>query len=221
MFHGMRIEIYSDVVCPWCYIGKRRLDAALRREALADVTVVWRPHQLHPNLPPGGVDRDDYLKRRYGAAADRARTPRHIVAEGADADIRFNFAAMRRLPNTLAAHRLLHRAEDTGRQHALAETLFRFFFCDGRDVGDIDTLCEAADEAGLEAADAGAWLRGEDGTATVREAMHEGLARGVAGVPCYLLGGGFMLPGAQSTDTMARFIERARTKLAAASRTAS
>ena len=217
----MRIEIYSDVVCPWCYIGKRRLDAALRTEALADVEVVWRPYQLHPNLPPDGVDREDYLKRRYGAAAERARTPRRIVAEGADADIRFNFEAMRRLPNTLAAHRLLHRAEDTGRQHALAETLFRFVFCDGRDVGDIDTLCEAAHEAGLDAADTGTWLRGDEGVATVREAMREGLARGVAGVPCYLLGGGFMLPGAQGADTMVQFIERARTKLATASAKAS
>ena len=130
----MRIEIYSDVVCPWCYIGKRRLDAALETDALADVEVVWRPHQLHPNLPPAGLDREDYLQRRYGEAAERARAPQRIVAEGADAGIRFNFEAMRRMPNTLAAHRLLHFAEDTGRQHALAEALFRFFFCDGRDV---------------------------------------------------------------------------------------
>ncbi len=217
----MRIEIYSDVVCPWCYIGKRRLDAALRTEALADVEVVWRPHQLHPNLPPGGVDREDYLKRRYGAAAERARAPRRIVAEGTDAGIGFNFQAMRRLPNTLAAHRLLHFAEGTGRQHALAETLFRFVFCDGRDVGDIDTLREAAHEAGLDAQAAGAWLATDEGTATVREQQREGLERGVAGVPCYLLGGGFMLPGAQSSDTMVQFIERARTKLASATARAS
>lgn len=217
----VRIEIYSDVVCPWCYIGKRRLDAALETDALADVDVVWRPHQLHPNLPPAGLDREDYLQRRYGEAAERARAPQRIVAEGADVGIRFNFNAMHRMPNTLAAHRLLHFAEDTGRQHALAETLFRFFFCDGRDVGDPETLCEAAHEAGLDAQAASAWLATDGGTATVQEQLREGLERGVAGVPCYLLGGGFMLPGAQSSDTMAQFIERARTKLAAASATSS
>ncbi len=210
----MRIEIYSDIVCPWCFIGKRRLDAALQTPAGNGVEVVWRPYQLHPNLPPAGLDREDYLARRYGEAAGRARAPRRIVAEGLDAGIHFNFDAMRRMPNTLAAHRLLHCAQTEGNQHALAETLFRFHFCAGRDVGDIETLCEAAEEAGMDAAAAGAWLRSDRGEAAVREQMQGALAHGVAGVPCFLLGGGFMLPGAQDSATMAQFIERAKAKLA-------
>lgn len=214
MFH-MRIEIYSDVVCPWCYIGKRRLDAALKTDAGQGVTLLWRPYPLHPNLPAAGLDREEYLARRHGANADRARAPPRIVAEGEDAGIRFNFAAIRRMPNTLAAHRLLDHAATAGDQHGLAETLFRFHFCEGRDLSDTDTLCEAAGEAGLDADGARAWLAGDGGVANVYRQVQEALAHGVAGVPGYLLGGRFLLPGAQSADTMAQFIARAKRKLAA------
>ncbi|MCY4013512.1 MAG: DsbA family oxidoreductase [Gammaproteobacteria bacterium] len=143
----MLIEIYSDVICPWCYVGKRRLDKALTAPACDDVDVVWRPFQLYPNLPSSGMDRDEYLARRYGEKADRARAPRQIVEEGEDAGIAFDYGAIGRMPNTLTAHRLLDYAERRSGadvQHELAEVLFRYYFCEGRDVGDVDTLCEAA-----------------------------------------------------------------------------
>lgn len=213
MMACMIIEIYSDVICPWCFIGKRRLDAALATPAGEGVEVAWRPYQLHPNLPPGGMDRSAYLKRRHGDAAERAKAPRRILEEGEDAGIAFDYAAIARLPNTFAAHRLLENAADTGHQHALAETLFRFYFCEGRDVGDVGALCDAAAESGMDAAQARALLTGDVGEATVRKRIAEAFERGVAGVPCYLLGGGFMLPGAQSSDTVAQFIERAKAKL--------
>ena len=213
MMACMMIEIYSDVICPWCFIGKRRLDAALATPAGEGVEVVWRPYQLHPNLPPGGLDRGEYLKRRYGDAAERAKAPRRILEEGEDVGIAFNYAAIARLPNTFAAHRLLEAAAEAGRQHTLAETLFRHYFCEGRDVGDVATLCDAAAESGMNAAQARDLLTGGEGETTVRKRIGEAFERGVAGVPCYLLGGGFMLPGAQSSNTMAQFIERAKAKL--------
>lgn len=216
----MLIEIFSDVICPWCYIGKRRLDSALATPACADIDVVWRPFQLYPNLPAAGMDRDEYLERRYGDRADPNRAPRMIVAEGQDVGIKFDYGAIRRMPNTLTAHRLLDYAEQDSSaavQHQLAEVLFRYYFCEGRDVGDVDTLCEAAAEVGLEADDARRYLDGradeEDMLARIRGAFEIG----VVSVPCYLLGGGFMLPGAQTSAVMLQFIERAKSKLAEAS----
>ena len=147
----MLIEIYSDVVCPWCYIGKRRLDGALATAAGEDVEVAWRPYQLYPNLPATGMDRDEYLARRYGDRADRARVPRRIVEEGEDAGISFDYGSIGRMPNTLTAHRLLDHAEHVAGaevQHELAEVLFRYYFCEGRDVGDLDTLCEGGGGGG-------------------------------------------------------------------------
>lgn len=211
----MLIEIYSDVICPWCYIGKRRLDAALATAAGAGIELVWRPYQLYPNLPQDGMDRDDYLARRYGERADRARVPRQIVAEGEDAGIAFDYGAIRTMPNTLAAHRLLDYAEKVkgpAAQHQLAEVLFRCYFCEGKDVGDIDTLCDAAETVGLASDDVRGYLDfGGDGNSMLAR-IQQALAVGVVSVPCYLIGG-FMLPGAQTTDTMCQFIERAKSKL--------
>lgn len=213
----MLIEIYSDVICPWCYIGKRRLDKALASPACDDVDVVWRPFQLYPNLPAAGMDRDEYLARRYGEKADRARAPRLIVEEGEDAGIAFDYAAIGRMPNTLTAHRLLDYAErQSGAdvQHELAEVLFRYYFCEGRDVGDADTLCQAASEVGLDALEARRYLDERADEDFMLARIRNAFEIGVVSVPCYMLGGGFMLPGAQSSDVMLQFIERAKSKLA-------
>lgn len=213
----MLIEIYSDVICPWCYIGKRRLDNALATPACDDVDVVWRPFQLYPNLPAAGMDRDEYLARRYGEKADRARAPRLIVEEGEDAGIAFDYRAIGRMPNTLTAHRLLdYTACQSGAdvQHELAEVLFRYYFCEGRDVGDADTLCQAASEVGLDGPKARRYLDERADEDSMRARIRSAFEIGVVSVPCYMLGGGFMLPGAQSSEVMLQFIERAKSKLA-------
>lgn len=216
----MLIEIYSDVICPWCYVGKRRLDEALASQAGEDVDVVWRPFQLYPNLPAAGMDRDEYLARRYGEKADRARAPRLIVQEGEDAGIAFDYGAIGTMPNTLTAHRLLDYAERQAGadvQHELAEKLFGYYFCEGRDVGDVDTLCQAASEVGLDAAETRGYLDERADEDFMRARIRSAFEIGVVSVPCYLLGGGFMLPGAQSSEVMVQFIERAKSKLAQAS----
>ena len=206
----MEIEIFSDVVCPWCYIGKRRLERALQTPAGQGVGRRWRPYQLHPGLPPGGVDRAEHLKARYGAAADLGRMPKRLAAEAEEVGIAFNFAAIKRQPNSLQAHRLLEFAEPRGRQDELAEVLFRFHFCLGKDVGDNAVLAEAAQQAGLDGEKAAAFLAGNDGVEEVRTQLGRAADLGIAGVPCYLLAGRFTLPGAQTEDVMAQFIERAK-----------
>ncbi len=206
----MEIEIFSDVVCPWCYIGKKRLDRTLQTPAGQGVTLRWRPYQLYPGLPPEGVDRAAHLKARYGANANPGHVPERLQAEAQDAGLRFDFAAIKRLPNTFQAHRLLEFAEPRGVQHELAEVLFNFHFCAGEDVGRADTLAKAAEQAGLDKDEAAAHLNGDGGAEAVREQLGRAAAVGVAGVPCYLLAGGFTLPGAQTAEVMAQFIQRAR-----------
>lgn len=206
----MEIEIFSDVVCPWCYIGKRRLERALQTPAGQGVSLRWRPYQLHPGLPPGGVDRAEHLRARYGAAADLGRLPKRLEAEAEDVGIRFNFAAIKRQPNSFQAHRLLEFAEPRGRQHELAEALFEFHFCLGRDLGDAATLAAAAQQAGLSGKQAAAHLAGDEGAEEVRQQLGRAADLGIAGVPCYLLAGRFTLPGAQTEDVMAAFIDRAK-----------
>ena len=209
----MQIEIFSDVVCPWCYIGKRRLDAVLQTPAGEGVTLRWRPYQLRPGLPAQGVDRDEYLRARYGEDADPGRVPQRLAAEAQDAGLNFDFAAMERMPNTFQAHRLMELAWDRGVQHPLAEALFDAFFRAGKDIGQPAVLIEVAERCGIDGAEAAHFLDGDTGTDRVREQLERAEDIGVSGVPSYLLAGRFTLPGAQTPEVMGRFIQRAKERL--------
>ena len=209
----MRIEIFSDLVCPWCYIGKRRLDAALAGPAGDGVELVWRAYQLYPGLPADGMARDEFMKLRFGSGGG-GDGRRRLVAEAAEAGITMNFDAIERMPNTLLGHRLLHLARPHGVQHELAETLFRAYFEEGRDVGDLEVLLEAAGAQGLDAAELREALASGAGAEAVRGELDRADNIGVTGVPCFVLAGAFAIPGAQSSETMAQVITRARDKLA-------
>ena len=210
----MEIEIFSDVVCPWCYIGKKRLDAVMDTPVGEGVTLRWRPYQLYPNLPPDGMDRARYLEARYGADADRGRVPERIEAEAGEVGLKLDFSAIEKMPNTFQAHRLLELAAAHGVQHELAELLFDDYFCSGRDVGDPDVLVEAAETLGLERDPVRDYLAGTEGVDAVREQLERAVEVGVSGVPCYLLAGRFALPGAQAPEVMAQFITRAKSLVA-------
>jgi predicted DsbA family dithiol-disulfide isomerase len=210
----MQIEIYSDVVCPWCYIGKRRLDAVLQSSAGDDVVVRWRPYQLYPDIPHAGYLREAFVLARNPGAQDvdalLSRIPSRIAAEAADVGLQFDFAAMKYMPNTKLAHRLLEFAVEPGVQHQLAEVLFRYYFCEGRDVGDREVLIEAAAELGMDPRLVRDRLAGQEGVDEVERQLNRSIELGVNGVPCILLGGAFMLPGAQTEDVIESFIVRAK-----------
>jgi predicted DsbA family dithiol-disulfide isomerase len=212
----MQIEIFSDVVCPWCYIGKRRLDAVLETETGAGVQVTWRPYQLYPQIPDGGVPRERFMRARFGSDADASAVYRRVREEADGEGLELRFDRIEVAPNTFKAHRLLSWAEPTGRQHELAEVLFRYYFCDGRDVGDAGELAAAAAEAGLEADEARDVLAGHDEIDKVRSELSLAEAAGVTGVPFFVMAGRFAIPGAQPRDVMAQLIERARQRLAEA-----
>ena len=210
----LQIEIFSDVVCPWCFIGKRRLDRALAGGLGEGATIRWRPYQLQPNIPVEGVDRMAYLTRRYGDQADASRAPKRIVEEAAGEGIEMRYDLIRRMPNTLQAHRLLEYAFDLGCQHELAEALFNAYFCEGRDVGDLATLCDVAEQIGLERQAAERFMRSDAALEEVRAQLARAPEVGVSGVPGYYLADSFLLPGAQTSETMEQIISRVKEKIA-------
>ena len=210
----MEIEIFSDVVCPWCYIGKRRLDAVLQTPVGDGVTLRWRPYQLRPRLPAEGLDRMEYLRARYGEDADPGHVPQRLAEEAEDAGLTFNFAAMGRMPNTFQAHCLMELAREGGAQHQLAEALFDAYFNAGKDIGQKATLIEAAEQAGIDGTMAAQYLDGNAGADAVRNQLERAQDLGVSGVPSYLLAGRFTLPGAQTPEVMGQFIQRAKERLA-------
>ena len=212
----MHIEIFSDVVCPWCYIGKRRLDAILDSPAGEGLSVTWRPYQLYPQIPEEGIPRQTFMAARFGDGAQASEIYQRIRAEAEQEGLELDFEGIRMAPNTLRAHRLLSWAENSGRQHELAEALFRSYFREGRDVGDPEVLAAVAGEAGLDPDAAAAMLVSQDEVDKVRQELSLAEAVGVTGVPFFVMAGKFAIPGAQPREVMAQLIERARERLATA-----
>lgn len=212
----MLIEIFSDVVCPWCFIGKRRLDEVLSMPVGEGITIRWRPWQLMPNLPREGIDRIEQLRNRYGNNASLERIPGRIRDEASSVGLDLNYAAIKKTPNTAAAHALLEDAFEAGKQHELAEALFRAHFLEGRDVGDRETLSEIALTCELDKTRIATCLSARE----MRRAEHEissqrerAMELNIAGVPSFLLADSYVLPGAQTVDALAQIIERAKSRL--------
>ena len=164
----LSIDIVSDVVCPWCYIGKRKLEAALARRASDDaqrVQVRWLAFQLNPDIPTGGVDRRSYLEKKFGGPERAQQIYARVKAAGQEVGIPFDFERIVRQPNTVNAHRLIAWAQDLdlAASDALVERLFRAYFIDGIDIGDIDALAKLAGDAGFDATAARAWLGSDSG----------------------------------------------------------
>jgi predicted DsbA family dithiol-disulfide isomerase len=201
------------VVCPWCYIGKRRLDAVLASTVGEGIQVTWRPYQLYPQLPDLGMPREEFMRARFGSNADVSALYQRVLDEAASVGLELDFSRIRRAPNTLRAHRLLSWAESSGRQHALAEALFSGYFQQGMDIGDSRELARVAGEVGLDPEAAANLLAGQDELAKVRAELALGQAVGVTGVPFFVLAGRFAIPGAQPQEVMSQFITRARERL--------
>ena len=209
----MQLEVFSDSVCPWCWIGKRRLETALAMPGCEDVTVIWRAFQLYPEIPAEGMDRDAFMRARFGAGGASSEMRQRLEAEGQKEGLTFAFGAAKRMPNTLHAHRLERWAHVVGgasAQDRLVETLFVRYFADGQDLGDKDILAAAAGAAGLDQQAAREWLDTSEGTAEVRHEVSWSRENGITGVPCFVLPNGYGIPGAQDAETLARLIRRGK-----------
>jgi predicted DsbA family dithiol-disulfide isomerase len=205
----LAIEIVFDFVCPWCYLGVKRLTRLLERRPDLAVELVWRPFLLNPDMPRTGMARADYMIRKFGAE-DRARRLYASIADlGAAEGIGFNFAAIRRTPSSVDAHRLVKYAGRFGAADALVEAVFKAHFVEGADIGSIPMLLYLARRLGLDDEGAEAFLSAAEGAEFVHAENLHAHRLGINGVPCFLIDGEHAIAGAQESEVLERLIDLA------------
>ena len=203
----MQIDVISDTICPWCFIGKRRLARAMALRPAIAFDVRWRPFQLNPTMPAAGMERGAYLTAKFGVA-DAGQMYRQIAAEGEKDGIVFAFDAIRRTPNTIDSHRLIRWAEAAGVQDDIVERLFIAYFENGEDIGDVRVLADIADISGMDGVVTAQML--EEGTDLELVAREDQIARemGVTGVPAMIFGGKLAVSGAREPQVLVSVIDR-------------
>jgi predicted DsbA family dithiol-disulfide isomerase len=214
----MQIDIVSDTVCPWCFIGKRRLGRALALRPDVPVQVFWRPYRLDPTIPREGVDRKAYLKAKFGDTPRSAAMGDAIRSEGAGEGIDFAFDKIAKTPNTLDSHRLIRWAFGAGVQDALVERLFTAYFIEGRDIGDAGVLADVAGEAGMDAKLIADLLSQDADLAEVEREAGMANEMGITGVPTFIFDGKFAISGAREPEILVRIIDKALAESADAAR---
>ncbi|MBA2252291.1 MAG: DsbA family oxidoreductase [Nitrospirales bacterium] len=207
--HGLAIDIYSDVVCPWCYIGKRRLEGALYQSSVGqEHRVTWRPFELNPTMPRPGMDRRVYLEGKFGGPEALRSMQDRVAAVGEKEGIPFAFDLILMTPNTFDAHRLIWHAEQQKKQDDVVEALFHGYFIEGLDIGELEVLASIAQRSGLDGADACGFLKSHKGEAEVREAQGQGQRLGLRAVPHFVLNERLAISGAQPVETFRSAIEQ-------------
>jgi predicted DsbA family dithiol-disulfide isomerase len=204
------IDVVSDVVCPWCFLGKRRLEAAIRDSGEGPIAVRWRPYQLDPSIPAGGMDRRAYMRAKFKDDARLQSIHDHLTELGAEVGAAYAFDKIKRAPNTLDAHRLIRWAEVGDQQNAVVERLFQLYFEQGRDIGDRALLATIAGECGMDAALVAKRLTERDDIDAVEAEIAQAQAMGVTGVPFFIFASRLGVPGAQAVDVLAKAIAQAR-----------
>ena len=213
----MRIDIVFDTICPWCYIGKRRLETALTRFPRLGVQPQWHPFLLNPDMPPDGSDRGAYLARKFGSEARLRRIHGTIGDAGQSVDIDFAFERIGRIPNTVDSHRLVRFAERAGKADAAVEALFYDYFVNGKDIGDTAVLLRVGANLGLDTDRLGAYLDSDVDVSLIHDQNARAHRRGINGVPCFLIDGRLAISGAQEPPVLARVLEVALAEERAAS----
>ena len=205
----MQIDVISDTVCPWCFIGKRRLMRAMALRPNIVFDVKWRPYRLDPTVPKSGMDRQAYMRAKFGDDPMKiVEMHKLIAAEGAKDGIEFDFAAIRRRPDTLDSHRLIRWAEANGVQDEVVERLFIAYFENGEDIGDIRVLADIADMSGMDGVEAAEMLEGDTDSALVEREDQIAHEMGVTGVPAMIFGSKLAVSGAREPEMLALVIDR-------------
>jgi len=206
-----RIDVISDAICPWCWIGKRQLDRALPILAKQGLrfAAAWLPFQLNPDMPAGGVARDDYRIQKFGSLARSQEADARVAEAGAAVGLKFRHDLMRRTPNTIDAHRVIRLAGQHGVQSAVVEALFRGYFTEGADIGDHATLASLAAGAGLDPLAVAAMLAGEAGRQEVLADDQSARQGGLDGVPTFVMESHVLFSGAVPADVMAEAFAKA------------
>jgi predicted DsbA family dithiol-disulfide isomerase len=212
----LTIDVVSDVVCPWCYLGEKRLEAALA-DAPQPVAVRWRPYQLDPTIPEGGLDRAEYMAKKFGKSGRLQSVHDNLTRLGAEVGVPFAFDKIKRAPNTLDAHRLVRWASSAGVQGRVVDRLFKAYFVEGLDIGDRSVLTEIAGECGLDAELVEKLLADGADVELVREEIAQAQAMGVSGVPFFIFAGRIGVSGAQEPSVLRQAMTQARQAMAESS----
>ncbi|WP_404309802.1 DsbA family oxidoreductase [Neorhodopirellula lusitana] len=199
---NLTVDVISDVICPWCYIGKRRLEKAIAAiDGQHDVNVHWHPFQLNPTMPKEGISRQEYRTRKFGSWERSLELDADVVAVGESEGIHFDFDKSERTPNTVDAHRLIWLAEQHGCQDTIVEALFAAYFTQGKDIGNQQTLVDLVAEAGLDRKAADTMLNSDDAMDVILNGKEMSQQHGVTGVPFFIINKRITLSGAQAPET--------------------
>ncbi|MEX0970551.1 MAG: DsbA family oxidoreductase [Paracoccaceae bacterium] len=201
-----RLDIISDPICPWCYIGKARLEAALQKAPEGVFDIHWHPFQLNPDMPPQGRDRRDYLESKFGGAQGAAKAYAPVAAAAKDSGLTINLEKITRTPNTLDAHRLIHWAGIEGVQNAAVNALFEANFVQGLDISDHAVLADIAETAGMERGATLALLASDADREDIQARDKQAREMGVGGVPCFIVANKYAVEGVQPAETWASII---------------
>ena len=206
MTQQIKLDIMSDPICPWCYIGKTHLDKALAEVPDHPFVIEWHPFQLNPDMPDEGMDRREYLERKFGGKDGAVRAYAPVVEHAENAGLNIDFEGMKRTPNTLDAHRLIHWAGIEGKQDAVVDALFNAYFVEARDIGDHEVLADVADSVGMDAAVVLKLLQSDADREDIRNRDSHSREMGVNSVPTYIVANQHAVPGAQPPELWAKVI---------------
>lgn len=209
----IKLDIISDPICPWCYIGKAQLDRALEANPDHPFEIEWHPFQLNPDMPEGGMDRREYLETKFGGKENAVRVYSQIADAAEATGLKIDFEAMKVTPNTINAHRLIHWAGLEGRQTAVVSRLFKAYFEDGLDIGDQSVLLDIAEGVGLDRAMIETLMQGSADSDDIRSRDAHARERGVTGVPTFVVNQQYVVPGAQPPELWQKVLDELKTQL--------
>lgn len=206
MTNTVKLDIMSDPICPWCYIGKTHLYRALEQHPDHPFEIEWHPFQLNPEMPREGMDRRSYLEQKFGGKDGAIKAYAPVVEHAEAAGLSIDFEGMQRTPNTLDAHRLIHWAGIEGRQTAAVSALFKAYFVDARDIGDAEVLADIADSIEMDAAIVARLLKSDADIDDIRQRDTHSRQMGINSVPTFIVANKHAVPGAQPPELWAKVI---------------
>ena len=206
----MKIDIISDTVCPWCFIGKRRLERALAMRPNITAEITWHPFQLNPEMPPDGIERQIYLKAKFGSSERAKDIYRAVDQASVGEKLDLQLDDIKRMPNSLQSHRLLHYARRHDKQDVVAENLFQSYFFYGIDIGSIAHLIKIAAESGLDGEDVRSYMESSEEIELVRDHDIQSRKLGVSGVPCFIIAEEYAISGAQESEVFLQVFDAAK-----------
>ena len=205
----LRIDIVSDIVCPWCVIGFKNLQKAIKElNGQVEFEISWKPYELHPEIPQNGYDKKLYLEQKFGNLSGRQSPYKQIEEIGNSLGFEFNFSKTERIPNTFNAHRLLWKSKQEGLQTEMSEALFKAYFTDGRDVGSIEVLSDIAHEVGMKKEEIKNFLNSKEGGQETADEEMSFIEKSIGAVPTYFINNKYIIQGGQEPETFVSFLKK-------------